>query len=190
MEELSYYLWETLYIMKGLYDHDKGKNILDYYAALKLDGDDFYELAMEAIGCVFEDTRCYYDEENQMEVNVFFDQIITEFFRLCEQYEAENGIPPEANRFRRSLDSAIRSGFHFGSYSYGYHVYNDTSRKNGCRIVLLFDCEFCNHYEAVGGLLDVYDAFVYQTSCLKDELGMSKKGEIIQLPQVTDKEAA
>lgn len=190
MEELGYYLWESLYILKELYDHGKGKDILDYYAPYKINGDYFYEMAVEVIGDVFEDTRCYYNEEQDLEVNVFFDPMITEFFQLCEQYEAEGGIPPENNPFRQNLYRAIESGFYFSSYSYGYHVYDDTSRKNGCRIVLLFYCEFCNHYEAAGGLLDVFDAFVYQTTCLKEALGMSKKGEIIPLPRNDRKEAA
>lgn len=180
---MSDYLWETLYILKGLYDHEKGGDFLKYYAGLEIDGDYFYEMAMEAIGYVFEDTRLYYDEEKEIEVNVFFDPIITEFFRLCGQYEAENGIEPENNRFRQSLHRAIDIGFRFSSYSYNYHVYTDTSKKNGCRIVLLFDCEFINHYEAVVGLLEVYDAFVEQILRLKEELGMSKKGGIIPLPE-------
>lgn len=190
IEELDYYLWETLYILKELYDHGKGKAILDDYAPYEITGDYCYEVAREAIEHTFEDTRNYYNEEEDLEINVFFDPIITEFFQLCEQYEAETGIPPETNRFRNAITHAIESGFCFDGYSYGYHVYNDTSRKNGCRIVLLFYCEFCSYYEVPGGLLDVYDAFEYQTSLLKAELGMSKTGKIILLSERERKEAA
>lgn len=192
MEELSDYLWEALYILKSLYDHGKGEAILHYYAAHNIDGDDWYEMAMEAVGYIFLDTRGYYNEEKEIEVNVFFDPMITEFFRLCEQYETEDGIPPENNQYRQDLYRAIESGFCFNSYSYSYRVYTDTSRKNGCRIVLLLYCEFYNHYEVVNGLLDVYDAFEFQTQRLKEELGIVRKGEILTLPEKSsaEKEAA
>ena len=188
MEELNDYLWETLYVLKSLYDHGKGKELFDSYASQNIDGDDCYEMALEAIGQIFEDTRCYYNEELELETNVFFDPMITEFFRLCEQYETEDGIPPKNNQFRQDLYHAIDTGFYFSSYSYNYHVYSDTSKKNGCRIVLLFGCEFCNHYEAVDGLLDVYDAFEYQLQRLKEELGMVRKGEILTLPETRTEE--
>lgn len=79
-EELDYYMWETLYVLKELYDHGKGKALLDSYAPCEIDGDYCYEVARAAIGDVFEDTRDYYDEEQEIEINVFFDPIITEFF--------------------------------------------------------------------------------------------------------------
>lgn len=192
MEELSDYLWEALYVLKSLYDHGKGKNLFDSYAAQNIDGDDWYEMAMEAVGQIFEDTRCYYNEEKEIEVNVFFDPMITEFFRLCAQYEATNGILPEGNQFRQDLYRSIRTGFAFNSYSYDFRVYDDPSKKNGCRIVLLFYCEFCNHYEAVDGLLDVYDSFEYYLQRLKAEMRLVRKGEILLLPEksLEEKEAA
>lgn len=55
---------------------------------------------------------------------------------------------------------------------------------------MLFYCDFCSYYEVPGGLLDVYDAFEYQTSRLKEALGMSKKDEIITLPKSDKEEAA
>ena len=192
MDELCYYLWETLYVLKSLYDHGKGQNLLDYYASHNIDSDDFYEVAMEAIGHIFEDTRVYYNGEQEIETNVFFDPVITEFFLLCDQYETERGILPESSQFRQGLYRAIESAFCFNSFSYTYTVYTDTSKKNGCRIVLLFYCEFCNHYEAVDGLLDVYDAFVEQTRRLKEEMGLTRMGKILTLPEVRSetKEAA
>jgi len=191
MGELNDYLWEALYILKGLYDHGKLEDLLRFYRDREIDGDDFYEMATEAIGHVFEDTRCYYNEEKEIETYVFFDPLITEFFRLCEQYEKENGMPPENNDFRQALYRSIRSEFQFNSYSYDFDVCDDTSRKNGCRIVLLLYCEFCTHYEVVDGLLEVYDSFAYYTRQLQEALGMAKRCEIISMPvESRNKEAA
>ena len=188
MELFNDYLWEALYILKALYDHGKGEKLVNRYRDREVDGDDMYEIAMEAIGYVFADTRFYYDEEKEIDVNVFFDPMITEFFRLCEQYEAEDGVPPENDPYRQELYQAIDTGFSFNSYSYIYRVYTDTSKKNGCRIVLLFYCEFCTHYEVPGGLLDVYDAFEEQTLRLKRELGMVKPCEVLTMPALHTEE--
>lgn len=192
MDELNDYVWEAVYILKELYDHGKGRELIESYKDEKLSEDDFYQMAMEAIGYVFADSRFYYNEDKELDVNVFFDPVITEFFQLCKQYEEAKGISEEGNRFRQELYKGLQSDFYFSSYSYDFRLYDDTTRKGGCRIVLLLYPEFGNHYEAVGGLLDVYDTFAYQTKRLKEEMGLTGKGEILtlQAPESTEKEAA
>ena len=195
MEDMCEYLWETLYVLKALFDHGKAGSMIRMYENREIDGDDLYEMAMEGIGCVFADTRCYYNEEEELDVFVFFDPIITEFFRLCEVFEAKNGIPPENDSFRQEVYRTINYSFSFNSYSYSYHLYTEPARKNGCRIVLLLYCEFCAHYEAVEGLLDIYDTIVEQTVRLKEVLGMVGKAELTAFPipesdAAAEKEAA
>lgn len=192
MDELNDYVWEAIYILKELYDHGKGQELIEIYKDEKLSEDDFYQMAMEAIGYVFADSRFYYNEDKEIDVNVFFDPVITEFFQLCKQYEEAKGIAEEGNRFRQELYKSLQSDFYFNDYSYDYHIYDDPAKKDGCRIVLLLYPEFNTHYETVGGLLDAYDTFVYQAKRLKEEMGLTRKGEILTLPatESTEKEAA
>ena len=182
MDELNDYVWEAIYILKELYDHGKGQELIEIYQDEKLSEDDFYQMAMEAIGYVFADSRFYYNEDKEIDVNVFFDPVITEFFQLCKQYEEAKGIAEEGNRFRQELYKSLQSDLCFNDYSYDYH----------CRIVLLLYPEFGTHYEAVGGLLDAYDTFAYQAKRLKEEMGLTGKGEILTLPaaESTEKVAA
>ena len=192
MDELNDYVWEAIYILKELYDHGKGQELIETYQDEKLSEDDFYQMAMEAIGYVFADSRFYYNEDKEIDVNVFFDPVITEFFQLCKQYEEAKGIAEEGNRFRQELYKSLQSDLCFNDYSYDYHIYDDPAKKGGCRIVLLLYPEFGTHYEAVGGLLDAYDTFAYQAKRLKEEMGLTGKGEILTLPaaESTEKVAA
>ena len=188
MDVLTDYLWEALYVLKELYNHGKGETLFESYRGKAIDSDDFYELAMEAIGHVFADTRTYYNEEKEIETNVFYDPVITDFYRLCEQFETEHGLSSKDNPYRQSMDRAISSAMSFNSYSYNYEIHETTKKERGCHLVLMFDCEFCVHYEAVGGLLNVYDAYEYETKRLKRALGLEKPCQVLTMPSAATEE--
>ena len=168
--DINDYLWETLYIMKALYDHGKGQNLLDSYANVVMDPDYYGDVIWDSIGYVFADTRHYYQEEKDLEVWVFFDPMIQEFYSLCARYEQERHVKQEENPYRKDMRRSLEYGLAYNDYDYSYQVYDDYKKK--CRIVLLLGCEFQCHYEVVPGLLDICEAYGIQTQKLKEELGL------------------
>ena len=100
MIEISEYLWETLYAIKAVYDHDPKAQIFQLYKDTAIDGDDLFEIAENAINQFFADTREYFNEDNEVATYVFFDPIITQYWKLCDEYEKRLQLDPKENRFR------------------------------------------------------------------------------------------
>ncbi len=183
MIEIDDYAWESLYILKDLYDHNDKSPVLDMYKDTKIDGDYMYEIALNSMGTIFEDTRNYYDEEKEYDVYVFFDPIITDYWRLCVEYERRTGTPKEESSYRKEMLGAINSALSFPDYSYGTYSYEDTSRRNGCRLVLVLGPEFCCHYMVPGALCEAYDAFDYHTQRLRKALAELDHPKLMELPK-------
>lgn len=182
MVEIGNYLWESLYILKEMYDHDEDSPVLKWYRDLTLDGDDMYEIAVNAMGEVFRDTRNYYDEEKEYDVYVFFDPVITEFWTLCETYEARAGLRKEDNPYRHEMLQAIDSALYIPDYSCGTYSYGDTKRKNGCRLVLVLGIEFGSHYMVPGALCEAYEAFEIMIKRVRNALEELDKQKVVAFP--------
>lgn len=189
MIDINEYVWEGLYVLKDVYDHNPDAAVLRMYRDSVIDGDYTFEISINSLDQFFEDTRDYYDEEKELEVVVIFDPIITAYWRMCDEYEARLKIDPEKNKFRSDMFRALNAAFDLPDYSFGARSYEDTKHKNGCRIVLLMYCEFYSHYMVPGALAEAYDAFVHYTKLLQKELD-ELKGEIIAFPTQEQKEAA
>ena len=170
MVEIDDYLWESVYIMKSVYDHSPDAAVLQFYRNDELDGDYVYEIAENSVDQFFADTRMYYNENEDLSVYVFFDPIITGFWQLCDEYEQRCGFKPEENRYRKEMGKALDSALHIPDYSYNAIWYTDTKHKNGCRLVLLCYCEFCGFQWIPEALKEAYDAFVHHAKRLKDAL--------------------
>lgn len=182
--DVDEYIWETLYIMKALFDHEKGQDLLESYAHLEIDPDYIGDIVWQSMGYIFSDTRQYYNEDSAQESWVFFDPIINEFYSLCQRYEQEKTVEPKDNLFRRDLRRSLECCFSFRDYNYDYYVYD--SPNDTYRIVLVLGCEFLGHYEAVSGLLDLNEAYHLQVIRLKEELGIIPK----HIPEETADETA
>jgi len=182
MVEINEYLWECLYEMKAVYDHDPEAPVLQTYHDTALDGDDAFEFGMNAMHQFFADTRCYYDDDKDLEVTVFYDPIITDFWRLCEEYEAITGLSREKDPFRKELICNLESALYIPDYSYDARWYCDTKRRGGCRLVLLVYCDFCGSCYIPAALADAYDAFAYHTERLKKEMKRIGEGKLKALP--------
>lgn len=167
---ITSYLWESIYVIKQMHDHNRAESLLSVYGDMELDGDLFYELAVESSLQVFSDTRRYFNDEHELETLVFFDPVLTEFYVLCEEYEKARKLSKEKNRYRYEAEAAILSGLSFDDYSYNYHVYTDPLEHGGCRIALLLYVDFYSHYAVPGGLLHIYDALNHGIERIKKEL--------------------
>ena len=188
MVEINDWLWEGLYTMKRLYNHGKVSALLSEYGACTLDGDLIGGIAMSAIYEVFEKTLDYWDDRCDQDIYVFFDPILSEFYRLCCEYEKRQGIAPSQNPHKEDIRRAIRSGLNFDDYSYDYWYYEGSQRDGKSKIILKLYPDFCHIYEVAGGLLDVYDAFAKHVEILREELGITDGQKIIELPPVEEKE--
>ena len=117
MIEISEYLWETLYAIKAVYDHDPKAQIFQLYKDTAIDGDDLFEIAENAINQFFVDTREYFNEDNEVATYVFFDPIITQYWKLCDEYEKRLQLDPKENRFRSDMNRALESALYIPDYS-------------------------------------------------------------------------
>ena len=182
MKEVDDLIWGSLYVMKALFDHGQGGDLLAQYGGTVIDTeyfDDCFDIMMNAIPCIFADTRQYYDEEKEQEVWAFFDPVFQEFYSLCGRYERERRISAEDDPFRRDLNHALEYSLRFSSFDYNFKIYTDPTKPHGCRIVLMLGCDFGSLYEVAPSLLDICEAYHIQIKKLKEELGILPKEESI-----------
>ena len=177
MIEINEYLWETIYVLKTVYDHNPESRILRQYADKVIDGDCLYEISENAIYQFFANTREYYNEEDEVVTYVIFDPIITQYWKLCDEYEKRLQLDSKCNRFRTDMDHALGSALYINDYSYDYTWSTDTRRANGCKIILLCACEFWSYHWIPAALSEAYDAFVYYTKLIKEAIAELEKQE-------------
>ena len=191
MVELYSEFFAMLRFTKSLYDCGMADRLKEWYGACELDGDFYWELAHESIGWVFQDTRQYYNEADEMETWLFTDPIIDRFCKLCQEYESRRGISEKDNPYRNDMEQILHNGFAFSGYSYGYD-WRLSQESRGRKCLLLFiGCDFYSNDEIPEGLLEIRDGFETMIAHLEDEL--SKETRIIPLSLVTavqQKEAA
>lgn len=190
MQELDPGLIESIYLIKRLHDSGMAEGLLKSYGNLEIDGDLYYEMAYEAIGSVFADTRNYYNEEKEFETWIFMDPMLDEFCRLCQEYERGRGVSEENNPFRKNMENSIRSGLSFGSYDYDFNWKFSPADRGRNRLLLFTGPEFAFESEVPCGLLEIRDSLDYCNKRLREELDGA--GQIVVLPQPAEerKEAA
>ena len=191
MVELYDEFFGMLRFTKNLCDCGMMEKVKDWFGSCKLDGDYYWELAYEAISWAFQDTRRYYNNNNEIETWMFTDPMIERFCQLCQEYEKRQGISEKENPYRSDMERILHNGFTFSGYSYGYDwrlSQEDHGRK---RLLLFTGCEFYCNDEVPAGLLEIRDGFETMIAYLEDEL--SKETRIIPLhldTEVQQKEAA
>lgn len=189
MTELYDEFFSMLRFAKNLYDCGFVEQHENSFGSWQLEGDDYWGLAHETISMVFQDTRLYYNERDEMDTWVFIDPSIDRFCQLCQEYEKRRGICEEENPYRRDMERAIHEGLCFSSYNYGYD-WRLSPGDRGRKCLLLFTgCEFYATDEVTAGLLDIKDGFIATIAKLESEL--SKETRLIPLSLIkTYKEAA
>lgn len=182
MVEINAYLWAAVYVLKTVYDHNPESPIFHEYANVVIDGDLIYEISENAIHQFFADTREYYNEEDDVATYVFFDPIITQYWKLCDEYEKRLQLDPKDNCFRKDVDHALDSALYINDYSYDYTWSTDTRRANGCKLVLLCYCEFGSYHWIPKVLSEAYDAFVHYTKLIKEAIAELDEQKTDDLP--------
>ena len=180
MFDIDYCTFEFLSVAKDLYDYGLLDKVLKTFANMDV-CEDYYSLAWEGIANVFEDFRQYFVEETQIETLVFFDPVITDFYRLCVMYETKNNLTKEDNPYRQDGEKEVGQCFYIDAYDYGTILYDGS--HGGPRLVILSGEEFYGHAELPRVLSEVKETF--EKHCKK-----LKKALITEIPTVTALKAA
>lgn len=143
--------FEFLSVAKNLYDHDLLDKVLEGYQNPEV-CEDYYSLAWDGIASVFENFRQYYRDETAVETLVFFDPVITEFYRLCAMYEAQKGVSKKRNPLRKQMEQEVYQCFCLDSYDFDLFLCD--SRKGALKLVFLSYEEFYGHSELPGALVE------------------------------------
>ena len=191
MVELYSSFFDALRLAKAFADHDQFKELRHRFDHCTLDEDLAYEISLEVVGVIFQDTNMYYNEENDFEIWVLADPVIDRFCRLCRCYEERKGISEKENPYMAAIERTIQSAFSLSDYHYDYNYDWKLSAKDRGRKRILFFLgpEFCGLFEMPLALLDIWDGFRYQNWKLEAELGLNKLVPIYPL-RVERKEAA
>lgn len=183
MVELYDEFFSMLRFSKNVYDSGKVGQLKNWFGSCPLDGDLYWELAYETIGWVFQETRHYYNERDEIETWLFMDPVIDHFCQLCQRYEERRGIGEDKNAYRRDMEQVIHEEFCFNSCSYGYDWRLSPDDRGRRRLLLFIGCEFYSHDEIFEGLMGIKYGFEKVNKKLESEL--SQETRIIPLSLVT-----
>lgn len=177
--------FEFLSIAKDLYDYGLLDRVLKSIGGIEV-CEDWYAIAWEGIFSVFEQFRPYYKDDTEIDTMVFFDPVITGFYRLCAFYEAKNGISKECNSYRQDGEREVYQCFYMDAYDYDVRLFDGT--RGSPRLVILSGEEFCGHAELPRVLAEVRDTF--GSYCRKLKAAIVTERTIAALPEYAEKEAA
>lgn len=178
-------VFEFLSVAKDLYDSGLLDKVSKSLGNMEV-CEDYYSLAWEGIYYVFERFRQYYKEDTGVDTMVFFDPVITAFYRLCAFYEAKSGVSRDNNMFRLDGEKEVYQCFCLNSYDYGVLLYDGS--HGSPRLVILSGEEFYGHTELPRVLSEVKSTFEYCCEKLKTAIAAEKPGTA--LPKYAGKEAA
>lgn len=190
MIELTYEFFEMLALAKKLFDRNLLENILQGYGNLELCSDYCYLMASEAIGWIFEKTGCYYNQDHELDIWVFFDSRINDFCRLCQLYEQHRNLSEDDNPYRQRMEKSIHEAFAFRSCSYDYDWSLSPSERGKRRLLFFTDEEFQNMTDLPIALLDIRDSFEKLNREFELALSVAEKEVSVFQPPVERKEAA
>lgn len=179
------YTFEFLSVAKDLYDYGLLDKVLKTCGNMEV-CEDYYSLTWEGIYQVFECFRQYYNEETGIDTMVFFDPVITEFYRLCAMYEARRNIRKDRDLFRDEMEKAVYRCFCLDSYDFDVLLCDGT--HGSPRLVILSGEEFYGHSELPGVLSEVRNTFMRLCGQIKEMLVTEDPGA--NTPGNAEKEAA
>ena len=196
------YPMQSLYIAKIFYDHNRLDTLLDCLDDdITISWDDLSQLEQTAVGCVFADSRYYYQPEkyidrdhyrSDQDVYVLRDPLLTRYDNLCRRLEAAEGITKVENPFAKDLESAIHRHMQLSSYCYDYRWIDSTADRKGAKIVLFLFEEFEVYYDLIDALFSILDFCEETIPKLESRLAERVETKVIRLPAsvAAEKEAA
>lgn len=175
--------FEFLAVAKRIYDAGMLDKVLEACGNWEV-CEDYYSLAWEGIYRAFKKFRQYYNDRDGIETMVFFDPVISEFYRLCVIYENKIGVDKDHNPLRKEGERNVYNCFCLNAYDYDVQLCNGEHGKP--RLVILSGEEFYGHSELPEVLADVRNTLDALCTKLKKALA----AEIKDVSEHTQKEAA
>lgn len=161
--------FEFLFVAKELYDYDLLDKVLEGYDHLEV-CEDYYSLVCDGIASVFKDFSQYYKDDTAVETLVFFDPVITEFYRLCAMYEEQKGVSKKRNPLRKQMEQEVYRCFCLDSYDFDLFLCD--SRKGAPKLVFLSYEEFYGHSELPGALVEARNTLERHCAWLRVALAL------------------
>ena len=157
-----------IYLLKLLYEVEpdifrETVNLGDLHFASD-DGyyyDSIYETALEIADSLFAYVRNEYYDRRGINITVFSDPLIEEYFRLAGEYGKANGIAEAENPFFQAANEEMRRNFNF-SYSLDWILkgYAEPKRPHQSRFALLsYEDGYVDICGVAVGLLRIYQFF-------------------------------
>lgn len=196
------YPMQSLYIAKIFYDHDRLDKLLDCLDDdITISWDELAQIEQTAAGCIFADSRYYYQPEKDIDrdhyrpaqdIFVLRDPLLTRYDNLCRRLEAAEGITNVENPFAKDLESAIHRNMQLNSYCYDYRWIDSTADRKGAKIVLFLFEEFEVYYDLIEALFSILDFCEEMIPELENRLAKPAGAKMIRFPEpaATEKEAA
>lgn len=175
---------QMLYMAYPFYTHDRLGELLNTLGDdFDLDPMNYMELCDTAISEVFHNTRCYFHdyygfpkknwrrrEFEDRSVLVMRDPVLTEYDRMCREYERRNNITIVENPYAKGLEDAVHRAMQLHNYAYDYRWYDGTQDKKGPRLVLMLLPDFESYYELPQELFNILDFCEARGPELRQEL--------------------
>ncbi len=153
-------IFNMIYIAKRLYDIGKyalvEENCGDF-----LDYDAYYENMYGLIPSLFEHYDCRYSEERGVELHVFSDPVIVDFFKLAGEFGKRNGVADKDNPHIKSAEWEVRRWLDF-SYCIDWKLvgHTDPKRPFHSRLgVFIYQDDWADMGCLTYGLIEIYEWF-------------------------------
>ena len=157
-----------IYLLKLLYEVEpdifrETVNLGDLHFASD-DGyyyDSIYETALEIADSLFAYVRNEYYDRRGINITVFSDPLIEEYFRLAGEYGKANGMAEAENPFFQAAKEEMRRNFNFSySLTWALKGYAEPKRPYQSRFALFVDeYEYVDICGIAVGLLRIYQFF-------------------------------
>ncbi len=173
--------------MKYFHDSPQWEEVKARFGDIDLNDEDFLvELSYEAIGWIFKETTIDFNEDYETDIWIFFDPVIDDFTRLCQEYEEQSGLEEEHDPYRQQGIRTICDSF--GAISgYGFDFsWRLSAKDHGRKRILFFSGpEFWDLTALAVALMEIRTSLEDLNRRLEQEL------KVIPLPAQTEwKEAA
>lgn len=178
------WVMQMLYMAYPFYAHNRLGELLNVLGDdFDLDPINFAEMGDIAVSEVFHDTKCYFHDyygrpkENwrrkefeERSVLVMRDPVLTEYDRMCREYERRMNITSVQNPYATALEEVVHRAMQLQGYAYDYCWYEGTQDKKGPRLVLMLLPEFESQYELPQELFRILDFCEERGQQLRQEL--------------------
>jgi hypothetical protein len=157
-----------VYIIKLFHDYGRGDKLRNDYL---LDNDYFWELQYEAMenvtDCTFWRTK-EYDNTHRF---YYYDTAMTEFYRLCREYDSLRGIVKRNNPYFTRAEATVYDALHNVYDSLGYTLHTKTNHPWSCRLIVEFDGDYFDEYRRLlESLLHIFDFYHKEVEVLRAKL--------------------